>query len=257
MASPFVSKVISEIISKPTSKASVGSILLPYWKSREKVGAWGLMGLLIILLFIRTGLQVVFLIYGGELTSALAAQESDRFFQAAFIFAGILIVSVPFASVSGYVRAKLGLYWRTWLTRDYLDKYLGEQTFYKLRLKNDIDNPDQRIEEDIRTLTQESLKLVEILLESSFQLLGFAGLLWSISQPLMVFLLLYSMVGSAIALLGFGQPLIRINAQQLNYEANFRYDLARIRGNTEAIALYRGESQEFAQSWHQFGRLFY
>ena len=242
--------------SQSNPKASVFAVIAPYWKSREKWGAWGLLGLLVFLLFIRTGLQVVFLIYGGELTSALAAQNSDRFFQAVVIFAGILIVSVPFASISGYVRAKLGLYWRTWLTRHYLDRYLSAQTFYKLRLRGTIDNPDQRIEEDVRTLTQESLKLFEIVCESGFQLIGFAGLLWSISQPLMFVLLAYSILGSAIACLCFGKPLIRINAEQLRREADYRYDLAHIRENTEAIALYRGEFQEFSQSWHQFGRVF-
>lgn len=242
--------------SASLEKKSLSSIIAPYWKSREKWGAWGLLGLLIVLLFIRTGLQVVFIIYGGELTSALAAQDSDRFFQAVTIFAGILIVSVPFASVSGYIRAKLGLYWRTWLTRDYLDEYLSGYTFYILRQQSDIDNPDQRIEADVRTLTQESLKLFEIVVESVFQLIGFAGLLWSISQPLMLILVVYSVAGSAIAALCFGKPLIRINAEQLNREADFRYDLARIRENTEAIALYRGEQQEFSQSWRQFDRVF-
>jgi len=240
----------------PPPKTTAFSVIAPYWKSHEKWGAWGLLGLLVFLLLIRTGLQVVFLIYGGELTSALAAQESDRFFQAVFIFAGILIVSVPFASVSSYVRAKLGLYWRTWLTRSYLNKYLNAQAFYKLRLKGDIDNPEQRIEEDVRTLTQQSLKLFEIVVESGFQLIGFAGLLWSISQPLMLILVAYSVVGSAIAAFVFGKPLIRINTAQLNHEADFRYDLARIRENTEAIALYRGEQQELNQSWQQFGRVF-
>ncbi|MEL7333185.1 MAG: ABC transporter ATP-binding protein/permease [Cyanobacteria bacterium J06560_2] len=238
------------------AKKSLLSILLPYWRSKEKWGAWSLLGLLVVLLFIRTGLQVVFLISGGELTSALAAQESDRFYQATLIFAGILIISVPFASVTDYIRAKLSLYWRTWLTRNYLGQYLSAQAFYQLRLKGDIDNPDQRIEEDIKTLTKESLKLFVIGLESSFQLIGFAGLLWSISQPLMIFLLVYSVVGSAIAFFCFGRPLIRINAEQLKREADFRYDLARIRENTEAIALYRGEAQELSQSWQQFGHVF-
>jgi vitamin B12/bleomycin/antimicrobial peptide transport system ATP-binding/permease protein len=231
-------------------------VIAPYWKSRERWGAWGLLGLLVVLLLIRTGLQVVFLIYGGELTSALAAQDGDRFTQAVILFAGILAISVPVVSVSSYVRAKLGLYWRTWLTNRYLDQYLSAQTFYQLRLKKTIDNPDQRIEEDVRILTQESLNLFEIVLESGFQLIGFAGLLWSISPPLMFFLVGYSVLGSAIAALGFGKPLIRINIEQLEREADFRYDLAHIRDNREAIALYRGEPQEFSQSWQQFGRVF-
>ena len=63
-------------------------------------------------------------------------------------------------------------------------------------------------------------------------------------------------MGSASAALGFGKHLIRINAEQLSYEADFRYDLARIHENTEAIALYRGETQELSQSSAQFSHVF-
>ena len=229
------------------------TIILPYWFSQEKWGAWGLLILLIVLLLVQTSLKVFFLIYGGEVTSALAAQDPERFQQAIGIFLIILLAGIPFASLSGYVRAKLGLFWRTWLTYYYLDQYLSNNSFYKLRLYQTLDNPDQRIEEDIRTLTQESLKFLVIFLESGFQLIGFAGVLWSISQPLVAVLMVYAVIGTAIATLYFGKPLISINAEQLQQEATFRYDLARIRENTEAIALYRGENQELFQSWQQFG----
>ncbi|MEM6256344.1 MAG: ATP-binding cassette domain-containing protein [Cyanobacteria bacterium P01_D01_bin.156] len=232
--------------------SSLKSVILPYWFSREKWGAWSLFLLLMGLLLIQTGLKVVFLIYGGEVTSALAAQDTERFRQAIGIFLLILLIGIPFASLSGYVRAKLGLFWRTWLTHYYLAQYLSNNNFYLLRLYQTLDNPGQRIEEDIRTLTQESLKFLVIFLESGFQLLGFAGVLWSISQPLVAVLLVYAVVGTAIATLYFGKPLISINAEQLQQEATFRFDLARIRENTEAIALYRGEAQELSQTWQQF-----
>jgi len=207
--------------------------------------------MLIVLLIIQTVLKVVFIVYGGELTSALAAQDAERFQQSVGIFLAILVVGIPFASLSGYVGAKLGLFWRVWLTHRYLDQYLTGLRFYFLRLYNVLDNPDQRIEEDVRVLSQESLKFLAILLESSLQLIGFAGVLWTISRPLMVVLLVYSALGSAIAAFCFGRPLIGINAEQLKREANFRFELARIRENTEAIALYRGEVQELSQSWER------
>ncbi|MEM7061608.1 MAG: ABC transporter ATP-binding protein/permease [Cyanobacteria bacterium P01_B01_bin.77] len=232
--------------------SSIKSVIFPYWFSREKWGAWSLLTLLISLLLLQTGLKVVFLIYGGEVTSALAAQDTERFRQAISTFLLILLTGIPFASLSGYVRAKLGLFWRTWLTHYYLDQYLNNNSFYLLRLYQTLDNPGQRIEEDIRTLTQESLKFLVIFLESGFQLLGFAGVLWSISQTLVTVLLVYAVVGTAIATLYFGPPLISTNAEQLQQEATFRFDLARIRENTEAIALYRGEAQEFSQTWQQF-----
>ncbi|MEL6402554.1 MAG: ABC transporter ATP-binding protein/permease [Cyanobacteria bacterium J06626_4] len=232
-------------------------VLWPYWVSREKWGAWGLMTVLVLVLLIRTALQVLFLIFGGEVTSALAAQDGDRFVQAILIFLGILVVGVPFASLAGYIAAKLGLYWREWLTRRYLHRYLDGTQFYQLRLQGRLDNPDQRIEADIRTLTQESLKFWMIGLESIFQLLGIAGVLWAISPPLMAFLVVYSIVGTAIATLFFGRRLVGINFEQLRQEADFRFGLAHIRENAEAIALYRGEAPELRQSWGQFLRAFF
>ncbi|MDB9529361.1 ABC transporter ATP-binding protein/permease [Oscillatoria sp. CS-180] len=232
-------------------------VLRAYWVSREKWGAWGLLLLLVVILLIRTGLQVLFLIFGGELTSALAAQDRDRFVQALFIFLGVLAVGVPFASLSGYLGAELGLYWREWLTRRYLHRYLDDAQFYQLRLQGRVDNPDQRLEADIRTLTQESLRFLMIGLESVFQLIGIAGVLWAISQPLTVFLVVYSVVGTAIATFFFGRMLVGINYEQLRREADFRFGLARIRENAEAIALYRGETPELRQSWQQFLSAFY
>ncbi|MEM9766947.1 MAG: ABC transporter ATP-binding protein/permease [Cyanobacteria bacterium P01_D01_bin.71] len=236
---------------------NLGSVLWPYWTSRESRGAWSLLTVLVVVLLIRTGLQVLFLIFGGEVTSALAAQDRDRFVQAILIFLGILVAGVPFASLGGYLAAKLGLYWREWLTRRYLQRYLDGTQFYQLRLRNQVDNPDQRLEADIRTLTQESLKFLMIGLESFFQLLGTAGVLWAISQPLTVFLVMYSVAGTAIAALFFGRMLVGINFEQLRREADFRFGLAHIRENAEAIALYRGEQAELRQSWHYFWGAFF
>jgi len=231
-------------------------VIWPYWRSRERWGAWSLLLLLVLMLLVRTGLQVAFVVQGGELTSALAAQDRERFLQAAIIFLGVLMVGLPFAAFSGYVQRKLGLYWRIWLTHRYLDRYLTGTAFYQLRRQSQIDNPDQRLEEDIRTLSQESLKFLVIALEALFQLIGFAGVLWTISKPLMGFLVGYAVVGTAIATLLFGHPLVGINIEQLMREANFRFGLARIRDNAEAIALYQGETQEAAQSWQRFWQAF-
>lgn len=233
------------------------SVLRLYWVSEEKWKAWRQLALLIFVLLIRTGLQVPFLIFGGEVTSALAAQDTDRFIQAVLIFLGILVVGVPFASLADYLGSKLALSWRDWLTSYYLTRYLEDARFYQLRLrKNSLDNPDQRIEADIRALTQGAIKFFAIGLESIFQLLGIAGVLWAISQGLMVFLLVYSVTGTAIATLFFGRMLVGINQEQLQREADFRFNLARIRENAEAIALYSGENYEFNQSWAQFLRVF-
>jgi ABC-type uncharacterized transport system fused permease/ATPase subunit len=245
-------RIRAATLKQPTFWRVIGA----YWGSRERWGAWGLLLVLLVLLLVRTGLQVVFVVQGGEMTSALADQDSDRFFQAITIFIGVLIVGVPFASWSGYVQRKLGLYWRIWLTQRYLGRYLSGTVFYQLRQQGRLDNPDQRLEEDIRTVTQESLKFLVIAVEAGLQLLGFAGVLWTISTLLMGVLVGYSLVGTAIAFLVFGRVLVGINVEQLKREADFRFGLAHIRDHAEAIALSQGESQEQSQSWGRFEFVF-
>jgi putative ATP-binding cassette transporter len=138
------------------------------------------------------------------------------------------------------------------LTYRLLNQYLDEQTFYQLSSHPEIDNPDQRIADGVRTFSQESLKFLVLFLDSLLQLIGFTGFLWSISPPLMGFLLIYSFAGTVLAAVVFGRVLIGINFEQLKKEANFRYGLVRIQENAEAIAFYQGQKQESDQAQQRF-----
>ena len=192
----------------------------------------------------------------GEFTSALAARDADRFWTSIFQCLAILVVAVPIYALSYYVRDKLGLYWRRWLTRDFLASYFSKRAYYELNANPDIDNPDQRIAEDINTFTQKSLFFLLILIGAVLQLIAFSGVLWSISKALVVFLLIYAIAGTAITALVFGKILIGLNFYQLRREADFRFSLVRIRENAEAIAFYRGEARESMQISEYFNAAF-
>jgi putative ATP-binding cassette transporter len=228
------------------------SIAAPYWRRDQKWQARGLLLLLVVLLLGQTGFAVLFNELTGEFTSALAAKDADRFWKSIFQCLAILVVAVPIYAFYYYVRDKLGLFWRRWLTQDYLGRYFSNRAYYELNADPDIDNPDQRIAEDINTFTQRSLYFLLILVGAILQLLAFSGVLWSISKALVFFLVIYAVAGTAITLLVFGKVLIGLNFYQLRREADFRFSLVRIRENAEAIAFYRGEAQE---SW-QIGQYF-
>jgi len=244
MVAPGSATAPGKKAAPPFRWRGAGSLLLRYWRSRDRWPALGFLSLLIFFLLVRTLLQVVFIIFSGELTTALVEQDQTRFFQAVQVFLLILVVGVPLASLSPFLQGRLSLRWRNWLTQDLLGHYFRRAHYYQLSLSEQIDNPDQRLQEDVRTFTQETLRIVVILLQSIFQLLGFAGVLWSISKGLMGFLVVYALFGTVFVLAVIGRPLVRINARQLQKEADFRYGLARIRDNGEAIALYRGEPAE-------------
>ncbi len=212
--------------------------------------------LLLLLLFGQTGFSVLFNQLTGEFTSALAAKEAQRFWTAIRECFLILVVAVPIYGYYYYVRDRLGVYWRRWLTRNFLGSYFDKRAYYELNASAEIDNPDQRIAEDISTFTQRSLYYLLVVIGSLFDLLAFSGVLWSISTELVYFLIAYALAGTAIVLLVYGKVLIGLNFQQLRKEANFRFSLMRVRENAEAIAFYRGEAQESLQTEGRFSEAF-
>ena len=233
-----------------------GEIAKPYWFSQEKWRARGLLALLVVLLLGQTQFNVLFNEQTGEFTSALAGRDADRFWQSIRTCFIILVIAVPIYGYYFYVRDKLALYWRQWLTGRYLERYFSDRAFYKLLSNAEIDNPDQRISEDINTFTQRSLYFLLIISGELIQLIAFSSVLWSISRELVFFLVAYAFAGTLITLFFFGKALIGLNFYQLKREADFRFSLVRIRENAESIALYRGEARESIHAKKRFHEAF-
>ena len=222
-------------------------VAMPYWRGDHKKTAWALMAVLIALMLLETQLAVLLIEKSGEMTSALAARDSDRFWNAVQLCLLVLAFAVPVYVFYYYVRDAFSNHWRRWLTHRFLDAYLGGRRYYELGYGSGIDNPDQRISEDINSFTGRSVHFMLILLGSLMQLVAFSAVLWSISRLLVGFLAVYAVVGTFVAMYVFGAPLIKLNFLQLRREADFRFGLMRLRENAESIAFYRGEAQERAQ----------
>jgi len=218
----------------------------PYWLGNEKGKAWTLLLLLIVLMLVDTRLAVLLNNQTGELTSALAGKNADRFWTAVRACLVILAVAIPTYAFYYYMRDVFSNQWRRWLTGRFLDGYLADRKYYALRADGEIDNPDQRISEDINTFTGRSINFLLIFLGSFMQLIAFSAVLWTISEVLVGVLVAYAVIGTVVALWVFGTPLIQLNFWQLRREADFRFSLMRLRENAESIAFYRGEAQERA-----------
>jgi putative ATP-binding cassette transporter len=220
------------------------SLSTPYFSSDQRGWAWSLLGLLIVLLLTNTAANVFFVRQAGEMTSALAAKDSDRFWKAIY-YTGILIaIAVPIYGLYYFVRDRLAIHWRTWMTKNYLRTYFTNRAYYKLLYSQSIDNPDQRISEDINSFTTKSLYFLLIFIEMGLQMFAFCGVLWFISKSLVVVLIAYAVIGTLVTWLVFGRPLVGLNFFLLRREGDFRYGLMRIRENAESIAFYGGEEQE-------------
>jgi putative ATP-binding cassette transporter len=228
----------------------------PYWFLEEKWPARGMVALLLVLLLAQTEFNVLFVEQSGELTSALAARDGPRFWRSIQLFLGILVLAVPIYAYYYYVRDKLGIWWRRWFTHRLLGEYFSDRNYYELNANPAIDNPDQRIAEDVNSFTQKSLSFLLVVASALLQLLAFSRVLWSISRPLVVFLVFYAAVGTLITFGVFGKKLMLFNFNQLKREADFRFSLVRIRENAESIAFYRGEVRESNEVKQRFGEVF-
>ncbi len=228
----------------------------PYWMGDQKRAAWALLALLIVLMLCETQLAVLLNDKTGELTSALAAREHSRFWQAVRDTLLVLAFAVPVYAFYYYMRDAFSNHWRRWLTGRFLDGYLCGRKYYEIGNGGDIDNPDQRISEDINTFTGRSTHFLLMLTGSAMQLVAFSAVLWSLSKALVAFLAVYAVVGTFLALYVFGSPLIRLNFWQLRREADFRFGLMRLRENAESIAFYRGEPQERANIEKRFEEVY-
>jgi putative ATP-binding cassette transporter len=231
------------------------SVAKPYWLGEEKKQAWVLLFLLIVLMLFETKFAVMLNDQAGEMTSALAGKDGDRFWKSVRACLFTLAFAVPIYAFYYYLRDLFANQWRRWLTGRFLDGYLKGRKYYALGADGEIDNPDQRISEDINTFTGRSINFLLIFLGSIMQLVAFSAVLWSISHLLVGVLTVYSLMGTVVALYVFGNPLIKLNFWQLRREADFRFSLMRLRENAESIAFYRGETQERAQIDSKFDKV--
>jgi vitamin B12/bleomycin/antimicrobial peptide transport system ATP-binding/permease protein len=228
----------------------------PYWFGPERWGARGRLALLLLLLVAETRCNVLFNEQSGELTSALAALDKPRLWKAIQLFLTLAVVAIPIYGYYYLLRDYLALLWRRSLTRRVLDGYMEQRRYYELNSVPALDNPDQRISEDISAFTQRSLSFLFLGVSALMQVIAFSHVLWSISRPLVLFLVGYAALGTGVTMGVFGKRLIELNVQQLRREADFRFGMVRVRENAEAIAFYRGETREVSTLWSRFGEVF-
>ncbi|MEN9281017.1 MAG: SbmA/BacA-like family transporter, partial [Gloeomargarita sp. DG_1_4_bins_134] len=228
-----------------------GQAVLPRWKQ------WSLLGLLLFLSFAVNGANVSLSYIFRFIDTALGEKDQPTFWLNLTLYGGLIIAAIPILVGYRFTRLKLGLYWREWLTKSFLHDYFKDRSYYELDSNSshtEIDNPDQRIAEDIRSFTSVTLSFLLDVLDTILTLLSFTAILYSISKPLTYGLLVYATLGTVIAVVA-GRRLIKINYDQLRLEADFRYGMVHVRDNAESIAFYRGESQELNQVSRRFSRV--
>ncbi len=222
---------------------SLGKLVAPFFRGSKKSSAYGFLALLLGLLVLVNIINVVQSYVSRDFINALSARDAGEFYRLSLLYAGMLVAATLVAVFYRYAEERLGLVWREWMTSTMLHRYMSARNYYRLCGIPDLDNPDQRIAEDVKNFTAISLSLFLIVLNSCITLVAFIGVLASISTQLVWALVAYTIFGT-IATMRVGRKLIRIHNRQYSREANLRYGLVRIRDNAESIAFFRGERKE-------------
>jgi putative ATP-binding cassette transporter len=197
---------------------------------------------LLALLLAINGLNVVNSYVGRDFMTAIEQRDLPRFIAKALLYIGVFGASTVAAVVYSFTEQRLGLLWRERLTRQLIARYFQDRAYYWLREHPEVANADQRIADDVRTFTTMTLSLALVLLNATFTIVAFSGVLWSISESLFVAAVLYAALGSGLTIL-LGRPLIRLNYSQADREASFRAELVHLRENAESVALQGREDQ--------------
>src|SRR5579883_397419 len=164
-------------------------------------------------------------------------------FHLALFYAAVYAASAVVATFLRFTEELLGLRWRDWLTRHLSDRYLAGRAYHRIKESGQLDNPDQRLSEDVKTFTTSTLAILLILMNASVALVGFAGVLWSITPWLLAGAIGYAAFGTLMTVV-LGRRLVGLDVQQFKKEADLRYELVRVRENAGPIALLQGEERE-------------
>jgi putative ATP-binding cassette transporter len=204
--------------------------------------------LLIAFMFAINGMTVINSYVGRDFMTAIADRNRTGFIEHAVQYVVVFAVSTLISVHIRFLEERLALRWREYLTRRLLDHYLADGSYYQLDASRTLPNPDQRIAEDTRSFTVTTLSFVLMILNSSFTVVAFSGVLWTISPTLFMVAVLYAAGGSLLTVL-LGRPLVGLNYEQFDREANFRSGLIHVRENAEVILLAAREAR-LAQRLH-------
>jgi vitamin B12/bleomycin/antimicrobial peptide transport system ATP-binding/permease protein len=232
---------------------------LPYFRGSDRLWGRGLLIVVIGLQLFQVWLNVRFNSWYNTFYTALQDKNWDIFTYQLGVFTVLGAFFIITAVYQLYLQQWLQIRWRGWLTEAYLGRWLKEGTHYRMRLRGDsVDNPDQRIADDIKLFINGTLDIGIALLGSIVTLVSFLFILWNLSSatPLMLgeksyyipgylvwAALIYSIIGTWVTHI-LGRPLIKLNFDQQRYEADFRFSLVRLRENAEGVTLLGGEPAE-------------
>jgi putative ATP-binding cassette transporter len=237
-----------------TTLARFLRISKPYFIAGARRQALALLAALLVLLLMIAGLNVGISYVGRDFMTALARRQPHQVYLFALMYLGVFAASAAAGAFAKFFELLLGLRWREWLTERFVRQYLTSQAYFRVNAHAEVDNPDERISEDLRTFTSTALSFLVMVTNSVITLVAFIGVLWSITPWLVAAGVLYPLLGTSLIVV-MGRHLVQLNNLQLKKEADFRFELVHVRTHAESVALVQSERKAEGRLGQRLGAL--
>eukprot|EP00928_Gymnodinium_smaydae_P030776 TRINITY_DN22788_c0_g3_i2.p1 TRINITY_DN22788_c0_g3~~TRINITY_DN22788_c0_g3_i2.p1 ORF type:complete len:745 (+),score=150.35 TRINITY_DN22788_c0_g3_i2:136-2370(+) len=248
---------------RASRRVSIRETLRCMWRSGKpffldrasRCVAWTYSVFIVVLIVVETKVSVWGTDIGANIDNSIKDEDKEEFYNQLLVACGWLAINVPLHMVRRYLVGCFSYEWRRFLTTQILNDYIGQhRAYYRMKYSAQaVDNPDQRIGEDVAGFTQYSVKLLEALLYGAFTIINSAQALYTVSPTLLAFTCGASIILTIFQFGVFGARIMFLQRLVLAQEADLRYGLVRVREHAESIAFYRGEEVERANCFAFFG----
>ncbi|MBB3833906.1 putative ATP-binding cassette transporter [Xanthomonas arboricola] len=244
-------------------------LVAPFWRTRASTKAWVLLALFVGSLLLQAKAAVFLNDRSGVLTNALVAKDLTKLQSTALVLLVITLGTVLLDISQSYLRMWIEIDWRIWLTRHFADRWLSQYNYYRMERDGSVDNPDQRISEDVFLMVDQTLALFSDVAYQITRVIAYSTVLWglggalrltwkatSLSLPNGIFWSTWIiLLGFLATMIAVGRPLVRLNIDRQRKEADYRFAMANIRMNAEQVALYDGARAEAVRLNGLFDRI--
>lgn len=243
----------------------------PFWTSKEKNSALSMLILNIGCILIGVWSSVKINEFNRDFYDALGKFDQSGIISTLGHFTVLLAIAILVYGYASYFNLRITIQWQRWLTQNYQKQWLSNHTYYHMQISEfGIDNPDQRVSEDLEQFASHTLSIFLNFLQSILTLASFGYVLWSLSGDMHMTLgshniripgylcwaaFLYAVAGTYI-ISKMGKTLSGLDYRQQQFNADFRYGLIRLRENSEQIAILGGEEAEKSKLDLLFQRIY-
>jgi putative ATP-binding cassette transporter len=232
-----------------------------FWGRKGDRLAWPLSIGLLLLVLLTVAAQYGINVWNRAIFDALEKRESERVLWLAGVFFPLAAAAVGLGVVNVYARMSTQRRWRAWLSDHVLDDWLKNGRYYQLNLvSGDHQNPEGRLTDDLRVATDAPVDFAVGVTTASLSAVTFIYVLWTIGGALTIpiggtvvtipgFLVIAAVLYAVIAsgtMTFVGRRFVQVSESKNQAEADYRFQLTRVRENGESIALLGGEGEERA-----------